>query len=333
MATNTRTKISIIIPVFNEEATLFVLFERLIKVFDNLRSKYEIKIIFIDDGSRDNSWKIIKEISKKDRRFSGIRLSRNFGHQAALSCGYNLIQGDAIITIDADLQDPPDVMLQLIRKWEEGSKVVLAVRRKRFGETKFKLWTAKLYYKLINRLSETRSTQEAGDFRLLDRKVVNTFNKIDERHRYIRGLVEWLGFKTDFVEYDRAERFAGKSKYNLLRMIRLAMDGIISFSFMPLRVAYVAAFFLMLPFLVYLLYNFILHYFCEVEMVPGWSSIILAIIAFGVFNLLMLGILGEYIGRIYTEVKRRPIFVIDEYCGESHLLKKGDNNLYATISK
>ena len=224
-------------------------------------------------------------------------------------------------------------MLEMIRKWEKGSKVVLGVRRKRFGDSIFKLWTAKLYYKLINKLSDTRSTEEAGDFRLLDRKVVNILNKIGERHRYIRGLVGWIGFETDLVEYERVERFAGKSKYNLTRMIRLAMDGIISFSFIPLRVAYILSFFLMLPFLFYLLYNLFLHYYYEIEMVPGWSSLILAIITFGMFNLLMLGLLGEYIGRIYTEVKKRPIFVINEYCGDNYLLGKEDNNLHASISK
>ena len=333
MALNTEKLISIVVPVYNERSTLYVLFERLIEIFKNLNSNYEIKVVFIDDGSRDNSWEIIKGIAKKDRRFSGIKLSRNFGHQAALTCGYNIIQSDAVITIDADLQDPPDVILEMIRKWENGSKVVLGVRRKRFGDSIFKLWSAKLYYKLINKLSDTRSTEEAGDFRLLDRKVVNTLNKIGERHRYIRGLVGWIGFETDFVEYERAERFAGKSKYNLIRMIRLAMDGIVSFSFIPLRVAYILPFFLMLPFLFYLLYNLFLHYYYEIEMVPGWSSLIMAIITFGMFNLLILGLLGEYIGRIYTEVKKRPIFVINEYCGDNHLLDKEDNNLHASISK
>ncbi len=333
MVSNTKKLISIIVPVYNERPTLHVLFGRLTEIFKNLNPNYEIKVVFIDDGSKDDSWEIIKGLAKKDRRFSGIKLSRNFGHQAALTCGYNIVQGDAIITIDADLQDPPEVMIEMIQKWEKGSKVVLGVRRKRFGDSIFKLWTAKVYYKLINKLSETRSTEEAGDFRLLDRMVVDTLNKIDERHRYIRGLVEWIGFQIDFVEYERVERFAGKSKYNLIKMIRLAMDGIVSFSFIPLRIAYILSFFLMLPFLLYLLYNLFLRYYYEIEMVPGWSSLILAIIIFGMFNLLMLGLLGEYIGRIYTEVKKRPMFIINEYCGDNHLLDKEDNNLHASISE
>ena len=242
-----------------------MLAERLTETIRDLDSNYNVKVVFVDDGRRDDSWEIIKRISIEDRRFSGIRLSRNFGHQAALTCGYHLVQGDAVITIDADLQDPPEVMLEMIRKWENGSKVVLGVRRKRYGESLFKLWTAKFYYWLINKLSETRSTEQAGDFRLLDRAVVITLNKIDERHRYIRGLVGWIGFETDYIEYERSERFSGKSKYKLTKMIRLAMDGIVSFSFVPLRIAYAFSLFLMLPFLIYLIYNLFLRYFYQVE--------------------------------------------------------------------
>ena len=311
--------ISIIVPVYNEESSLPFFFERMRKVLDSLKAKYRVKVLLIDDGSRDRSWKMIREISLSDDDFSGIRLSRNFGHQAALSCGYEFASGDALISIDSDLQDPPEVIPELVRRWEEGNRVVLAVRRKREGETKFKLWTAKIYYKVLSKLSETETQESSGDFRLLDRMAVDAFKKITETHRYIRGLVGWLGFRRCVVEYDRSPRCAGASKYPFVKMVRLAMDGIISLSFWPLRAAYISAILLMIPFLLYLAYNLLLYLFFDVAMVPGWSSLILAIVLFGAFNLFMLGVLGEYTGRIYTEVKRRPVFLVEEYCGSNTL--------------
>jgi polyisoprenyl-phosphate glycosyltransferase len=308
--------ISVIVPVYNEELVLPLFHERVTHVINGLKN-YECKVILIDDGSRDNSWKIIRRISEIDPRFSGVRLSRNFGHQAAISCGYELAPGDAVVSIDSDLQDPPEVIPDLIRRWEAGDRVVLAVRRSREGETRLKLWTARLYYKVISKMSETDTAESAGDFRLLDRAAVDALQRMTETHRYIRGLVGWMGFSRGVVEYDRAPRQAGYTKYPVVKMVRLAMDGIISLSFMPLRAAYIAAFILMTPFLLYLVYNFILYTYFNVAMVPGWSSLILAVILFGAFNLLMLGILGEYTGRIYTEVKRRPIFLVQEYCGHN----------------
>lgn len=219
------------------------------------------------------------------------------------------------MSIDSDLQDPPEVIPDLVSEWEKGNQVVLAVRRKRVGESRFKLLTAHFYYRLLTKISETDAPEDSGDFRLLDRAVVDTLKRFTETHRYIRGLVGWLGFQRGIVEYDRAPRQAGATKYSLVKMVRLAMDGIISLSFIPLRAAYIIAFCLTIPFLLYLIYNFILYVFFNVSMVPGWSSLILSTILFGAFNLLMLGILGEYTGRIYTEVKRRPIYVVREYCG------------------
>ena len=306
--------ISIVVPVYNEELVLPLFYERMTPVLKELMN-YQCKVIFIDDGSRDKSWEIIQNISEADPRFSGVRLSRNFGHQAALSCGYDLAPGDAVVSIDSDLQDPPEVIPDLIRRWEEGDRVVLAVRRTREGETRMKLWTARLYYKIIAKISETEAPESSGDFRLLDRTALAALKRMTETHRYIRGLVGWLGFRRGVVEYDRAPRLAGSTKYSLVKMVRLAMDGIISLSFMPLRAAYIAAFILMTPFLLYLVYNFILYTFFNVAMVPGWSSLILAVILFGTFNLLILGILGEYTGRVYTEVKKRPIFLVQEDCG------------------
>lgn len=312
-----KNNLSIIVPIFNEQSVLPHFIDRLTKVVDQFGDKYKVKIILIDDGSRDDSWKTIVIASEADERFCGIRLSRNFGHQAALTCGYELAPGDVVISIDADLQDPPEVIPELVKRWEAGDKVVFAVRRTREGETRFKLWTAKLYYRVISRLSETEAPEGSGDFRLMDRSAVDAFRRFSESHRYIRGLVGWLGFEKGVVEYDRSPRHSGTTKYPLTKMMRLAMDGIVSLSFWPLRAAYIAAFVLMIPFLLYLVYNTVLYFFFDVAMVPGWPSLILATILFGTFNLLMLGILGEYTGRIYTEVKRRPIFLVAEYCGMS----------------
>ena len=222
-----------------------------------------------------------------------------------------------MVSIDSDLQDPPEVIPDLVRRWEEGDRVVLAVRRKRDGETRMKLWTAKVFYKIMSKMSETEAPESTGDFRLLDRAAVDALKRLTETHRYIRGLVGWLGFRRGVVEYDRAARQAGATKYPLVKMVSLAMDGIVSLSFMPLRAAYIAALILMIPFLLYLIYTFLAHYFFDAILVPGWTSLILAVILFGTFNLLMLGILGEYTGRIYSEVKNRPIFLVDEYCGSS----------------
>ena len=227
--------VSIVVPVFNEELVLPLFHKRMAQVLDRLEDYYNFKVILIDDGSRDRSWQVIQNINKMDSRFSGVRLSRNFGHQAALSCGYDLAPGDAVVCIDSDLQDPPEVIPDMIRYWEEGNRVVLAVRRKREGETRMKLWTAKLYYKIISKMSETSAPESSGDFRLLDRMAVDALKGMTEIHRYIRGLVGWLGFRQVMMEYDRDPRQAGCTKYSLVKMVRLAMDGIISLSFMPLR--------------------------------------------------------------------------------------------------
>lgn len=310
-----KKSICIITPVYNEQAVLPFFFARLSQVIDGLADCFQVKVIFVDDGSRDKSWQMIRELSQKDGRFSGIRLSRNFGHQAALTCGYEIAPGDALVSIDSDLQDPPELIPEMLRHWEEGNQVVLAVRKKREGETRFKLWTARIYYRLISKMSETDAPEASGDFRLLDRTAVDALKGITETHRYIRGLVGWLGFQRSVVEYDRSPRQAGNTKYSLVKMLRLAMDGIISLSFWPLRAAYLTAFVLMVPFLVYLIYAFGNYLLFNVALVPGWTSLILAVILFGAFNLLMLGVMGEYVGRIYSEVKHRPIYLVREYCG------------------
>ncbi|RCK81555.1 MAG: Glycosyltransferase [Candidatus Ozemobacter sibiricus] len=312
-----RKTISVIVPVHNEEAVLPTLFRRLTDVLDRLAPTYDGNVFLIDDGSRDRSWELITAQARHDPRYRGIRLSRNFGHQAAISCGYELVPGDALVTIDADLQDPPEVILDLVRSWEAGHKVVLAARRKREGETWFKLLTARLFYQLLHRIAESDAPEGVGDFRLLDRQAVDALRQFPETHRYVRGLVGWLGFHRGIVEYDREPRAAGETKYPLWKMLRLAADAIISLSFVPLRVAYVLAILCTIPFLGYLAYNLILQFYFHEPMVRGWPSLILATIIFGSVNLLMFGILGEYVGRIYAEVKHRPLFIIDEVAGQA----------------
>ncbi|NLI79359.1 MAG: glycosyltransferase family 2 protein [Candidatus Riflebacteria bacterium] len=315
--TNPRRTVAVIVPVFNEEAVLPAFFGRMAGVLDRLAPLCDGTVYLVDDGSRDASWRLITAQAAADHRFRGIRFSRNFGHQAAISAGYGMVPGDALVTIDSDLQDPPEVIIDLVKSWQEGNKVVLAIRRKREGETWFKLWTARLFYLLLNRIAESDAPEGVGDFRLLDRQAVEALRQFPESHRYVRGLVGWMGFRRSIVEYDREARVAGETKYPFFKMVRLATDAIVSLSSFPLRIAYALAVVLMSPFLIYLVYTFILHVFYHKELVQGWTSIILATILFGSFNLLMLGILGEYIGRIYSEVKRRPIFLVEEVAGEA----------------
>jgi dolichol-phosphate mannosyltransferase len=305
-----RIDISFVVPVYNEEECLPFLYQGLLAVIKRLEPRYAVEVLLVDDGSTDSSWELIESISQEYKALAGLRLSRNFGHQVALSCGYHFARGRAVISIDADLQDPPAVALEMIQKWEEGADVVYAVRTTREGESWFKLATARLFYRLLRRLASSREPFDAGDFRLLSRRALEALNRMPERHRYVRGMVGWIGFQTATVEYARQPRAAGKTKYPLWKMMRLATDAIVSMSFTPLRLAYVMAALVALPFLAYLVYNLLLWMIWDVEMVKGWPSMILAITAFGSAILFVLGLMGEYVGRIYEESKRRPLFLV-----------------------
>lgn len=304
--------ISFVIPVFNEEEALPHLFDALDNLCDSLRPRYSLEIILIDDGSTDGTWDTICKAATHNPIIRGIALARNFGHQAALTCGYHMARGRAVISLDADLQDPPEVALRMIDEWERGADVVFAVRKQRPGETSLKLLTARWFYWLFEHLSGTRVPRNAGDFRLLSRRALNALNALPERHRYIRGLVGWIGFRTTTIYYDRRERIAGTTKYPFRKMLRLAVDAIVSMSFTPLRAAYLVAFIGALPFLLYLAVTTFRWLFFHHQLVPGWASLILAIIVFGSMNLLCIGIMGEYVGRIYEEVKHRPLYVLRE---------------------
>jgi len=312
MADVARRRISFVSPCYNEEATLPLLRDALSAVFDSLAPDYDVEAILVDDGSRDRTWSLIREYAEKDPRFKGVALSRNFGHQAALSCGYDWASGDAIIAMDGDLQDPPEVALQMIEKWEEGADIVYAVRDSRAGESAFKRATASLFYRLVRALGAGHVRADAGDFRLLSRRSLDALRKLPEYHRFLRGMVGWLGFRTAEVHYARHPRRAGTTKYTLGKMVRFATDAVVSFSILPLRLAYVGGAFLSLGILGYLGYALMQYLFFGVTLVAGWTSLILAIVAFGTMNLICVGILGEYVGRIYEQSKQRPIYLVSD---------------------
>jgi polyisoprenyl-phosphate glycosyltransferase len=304
-------ELSIVIPVFNEESNVEVLYQRLKEA---LRASGEVEYIFINDGSQDQTLIKVKELRERDPEVKYLSFSRNFGHQVAVTAGLDVAKGEAVVIIDADLQDPPEVIPQLVQKFKEGFDVVYAVRSKRKGEGFFKTVTAKLFYRLLRFLTGFSIPVDVGDFRLMSRRAVRVFNNLRERHRYVRGMVSWLGFRQAGVEYVREERFSGETKYSLGKMIRLALDGITSFSNVPLQVAGHLGFWISGIALIYILYILGMKIFTDKPII-GWASTMTAIFFFGGVQLMTLGIIGEYIGRISDEVKRRPIYIVEEEGG------------------
>ena len=301
--------LSVVVPCYNEQEVILATNARLREVLPTIEPAYEL--IYVNDGSRDQTLEILREIERGDPRVRVLTFSRNFGHQAAVTAGVQHARGDAVVLIDADLQDPPEVIGEMVEKWREGFQVVYGVRRSREGETHFKLTTARAFYRSLNKLSEVPIPLDTGDFRLMDRCVVNQLNAMPERDRFIRGMVSWIGFRQTKVEYDRAKRFAGESKYPLRKMIKFALDGILSFSIKPLRLAANLGFivsFLSVFLILYALYKRIF----TADYVPGWTLLITVIVFLGGVQLLCLGIIGEYVGRIYGESKRRPLYILDE---------------------
>ncbi|MYL18820.1 glycosyltransferase [Halobacillus litoralis] len=305
---------SIIIPMYNEEEVIGMTYERLKKVMNDLDEPYEL--IFVNDGSRDGTLPMVKEYSEWDPSVIVLDLSRNFGHQVAITAGMDQARGEAVVVIDADLQDPPERIKDMVEKWKEGYDVVYAKRAERKGETFFKKVTASMYYRLLRSLTDVDIPLDTGDFRLIDRKVCDQMNQLQEKNRFVRGLVSWVGFKQTAVEYDRDEREYGESKYPLGKMIKLSLDGITSFSYKPLKLSsYGGAMVSMIGFL-YMIYVIYQRLFTDAA-VPGWSSVIVIQLFFFGFVLLMLGIIGEYIGRIYDESKGRPSYIVQETYGRS----------------
>ncbi|MFC0216155.1 glycosyltransferase family 2 protein [Paenibacillus chartarius] len=303
---------SIIIPMYNEEAVIQETYRRLKHVMSRTGESYEL--IFINDGSRDRCAQIIKEYSFWDETVKLIDFSRNFGHQIAITAGMDYAEGDAVVIIDADLQDPPELILSMIEKWREGYEVVCAKRVKRSGETRFKKWTAAAFYRVLRASAEIDIPLDTGDFRLMDRRVCDELKRLPENNRFVRGLVSWVGFRQTAIEYERDERLAGETKYPLKRMIKLSLDGLTSFSYKPLKLAGYAGMLLSGAGFLYLLYVLYMALFTT-STHQGWPSLIAIMLIFNGFILLMLGILGEYVGRIYDETKGRPLYIVRECHG------------------
>lgn len=302
-------KLSIVIPIFNEEQNLAELTSRLKKVECDKITDYEY--ILVNDGSKDQSYPKMLELASLDHRFKIVQLSRNFGHQLAITAGMDLATGSAGIVMDGDLQDPPEVIPQLVAKWLEGFQIVYAVREKREGESFFKLFTAKMFYRVLKKITNVDIPLDTGDFRLIDRKVLDVLKNMPEKHRFIRGMVAWSGFKSCPVFYHRDKRFAGKTKFTLGKMITFSIHGITSFSTYPLKMASSLGLLVSISGFFYLLYVIYLALFTD-RTVEGWASMMVVILFIGGVQLLSLGIIGEYIGRINEEVKKRPNYIISE---------------------
>ena len=305
--------LSIVIPCFNEEEVIGETIRRL-QAFCAGVQDLEVELIFVDDGSRDRTRELLRAFAQVDPRVKLLGFARNFGHQIAVSAGIDAAGGDAVVLIDADLQDPPEVVHEMVAKWREGYDVVYGTRTERPGESAFKLATARGFYRLLNRLSDVPIPLDTGDFRLMSRRVVDTLKSMPERDRFVRGMVSWVGFRQTALPYRRALRFAGTSKYPLRKMLRFATDGILSFSIKPLQMSItmgLAAAALSMTGIAYALF---LRIFTNVW-VEGWTALMIAVLFIGGVQLICVGILGEYVGRIYNEVKRRPLYVVQEHIG------------------
>ncbi|HEX8918117.1 MAG TPA: glycosyltransferase family 2 protein [Chloroflexota bacterium] len=299
---------SVVAPVYNEEETLPRFYERIVAVMESLRRPFEL--ILVNDGSRDGSYRIMREIHEADPRVRAVDFSRNFGHQIAISAGLDYARGQAVVIIDSDLQDPPEVIPKLIARWEDGAEVVYAQRAKRTGETRFKLLTAAMFYRLIGRITSVSIPRDTGDFRLLDRRVVESLISMREHHRFMRGLSAWVGYRQEAVTYDRQERYAGTTKYPLPKMIRFSVDAITSFSTVPLQLATTFGFFLAGISLIGILIAIGLRVFNHA--IVGQTSTLILVLFMGGIQLIFLGIIGEYLGRIYDEVRARPLYIVRE---------------------
>jgi glycosyltransferase involved in cell wall biosynthesis len=304
-------ELSVVVPVFNERESVPELYRRLTAALAGVASSFEI--VLVDDGSNDGSWEIIRELAARDSRVKGLSFSRNFGHQMAFTAGLDHADGDAVVIMDADLQDPPELLPELVARWREGYDVVYAVRARRAGETAFKRFTAAAFYRLLRRITHVDIPVDTGDFRLMGRKAVAAFRRMPERHRFTRGMVAWLGFRQIGVSYERAARHAGETKYPLRKMLRLASDGITSFSYIPLQLASwlgvavsASAFVALVAALAVRLGG---------GRMPAWAIAAAALALLGGVQLLAIGLLGEYVGRVLDEAKRRPLYLVRETVG------------------
>ncbi len=304
--------LSVVVPCLNEEPVIETTHERLAAALDGAGVTFEI--VYVDDGSTDATFAKLADIQRRDARARVVRLSRNFGHQMASTAGLEHATGDAVVLIDADLQDPPEVIPAMLAKWRDGFQVVYGLRQSREGESWFKRITAKAFYRIVNRMAEVPIPLDTGDFRLMDRRVVEAVLAMPERDRFLRGMVSWVGFRQTSVEYAREPRFAGQSKYPLGKMLHFAGDGIMSFSMAPLKLATLLGFGSSILALAGIIYTLFVR-FSTHAWVAGWASIFLAVLFVGGVQLICLGIIGEYLGRIYGESKHRPLYVVADRLG------------------
>ena len=304
-------KVSVVIPMYYEEEVAEECYNRVSNCLKALKN-YDYEIIVVNDGSKDNTLDILQNLAKNDIKLKVVSFSRNFGHQAAVTAGLKYTTGDVVVIIDADLQDPPELIIDMLKLWEAGNEVIYAKRKVRKGESKFKLFTAKTFYKILNGLSDIEIPKDTGDFRMADRKVIDVINSLPEHNKFLRGLFSWVGFKQVPIEYERKERYAGKTKYPLRKMLKLAADGIISFSTKPLKIiGGIGIFSIIISFIV-LVYSILSYIFDWNELMPGWTSLMVSITFFAGVQLLAIWMMSEYISRIYDESKRRPQYVIDK---------------------
>ena len=316
-----RPVISVIVPIFNEEEVIPELYRRMAAVLGSIGEPWEL--ICVNDGSRDASLSMLLALRAQDARIKVIDFSRNFGQQLAITAGMDYVQGDAVVIIDADLQDPPELIGEMIGKWREGYEVIYAVRADRRGESRFKLWTASAFYRLLQRITDVEIPVNAGEFRLMDRQVVLALRRLREKHRFMRGLSSWVGFRQIGIEYQRAERFAGETKYPLSMMLRLTLDAITSFSYIPLRLSTYFGFVLALISLLGIVVTIVLRLSGN-NAFFGQASTLVAVLFLGGIQLIFLGIIGEYLARIYDDVKARPLYIVSRAFGFADLADPRD---------
>ncbi len=300
-------EISVIIPVYNEEDNIHMLHKRLSEVMQQLEVSYEL--VFVNDGSQDNSIALIKALSKQHPEVRYIDFSRNFGHQIAVTAGLDKTSGNAVVIIDADLQDPPELIIEMYQKMQEGYQVVYAKRKKRSGESWFKLWTAKVFYRLLSRITSISIPVDTGDFRIMDQKIVEILREMPEKNKYLRGQISWIGFNQTYIEYDRQQRNSGETGYTVSKMLRFALDGITGFSDFPLKVV------TYFGFIVSLFASFVMLYalyarFISQDYQPGWASLMVVILFIGGVQMIAIGIIGEYLSRMNTNIRNRPLYIV-----------------------
>jgi dolichol-phosphate mannosyltransferase len=300
--------LSIVIPVYNEEKNIDPLLERLLPIIKD----YKYEVIFANDGSKDGTVEQIKEAAHKNKHIKLISLNRNFGHQMALSAGYKVAKGDCVVSMDADLQDPPEVIPQMVKKWEDGARIVYGKRIKRDVDTFFKVFTARAFYTFINLLSDVPIPKDVGDFRLIDKKVVDFLNDLPEHTRFLRGLVAWSGYPSAYVEYERDSRFAGETHYPTGKMIKFAFEAITTFSTKPLKIATYAGFLCATFGFFGIIYAIFGKIYLPSYWVTGWTALFVAILFFSGVQLITIGIVGEYIDKIYVEIQKRPMYIVSE---------------------